>query len=221
MTYDIEITFCTEDAYPPLGRKPATFRETGVSRLLSRRIVQWSSKGSYGMGGPGFFGILLDSKHPYPKEWLILSLWGSDSWLLLKGKELRLQVSEGKMPCEPLFAVISYLLGPLSILLLPFLVLYQFSRQLFRPMWDGVWKILIGSEIIEVMITENSSVIKVEKKSKRKGDRLFFRGFSRATSWGEARHEPEQFRDHRLPVGRAKGSLAIDRGPNARKLLER
>lgn len=166
MTHDIEITICTEDAYPPLGRKPATFREVGVDRLLSRRIVQWSSKGSYGMGGPGFFGILLDSKQPYPKEWLILSLWGSASWLLLEGKELRLQVSERKVPCEPLFAVISLLLGRLSILLLPFLALYQFFRQLFRPMWDRVWKILIDSKIVEVTITENSSVIKVEKRSK-------------------------------------------------------
>jgi hypothetical protein len=33
-------------------------------------------------------------------------------------------------------------------------------------MWDGVWKILIGSEIVEVTITENSSVIKVKKRSK-------------------------------------------------------
>jgi hypothetical protein len=165
MANEIEITYCTEDAYPPIGKTPPTFREVGVDRLLNRRVLDWSSKGTYGMGGPGFFGILLEGNTFYPKEWLILSLWGSASWLLLDGKELRLQVSDGKMPCEPLFATLSWLLGRLSILLLPFFALYQFSRRLARSQWDGVWRALLGSTIVGVEISETSSVLKLEKRS--------------------------------------------------------
>jgi len=163
---DMEIVPCTEDAYAPRGETPSTLREVGIERLLNRRIIKWSSKGSYGMGGPGFFGILLESKKPYQKEWLVLPLWGSAGWLLLDGKELRLHVDDVYMPCEPLFAVTSRLLGPLSILLLPFVALFQLFRQLIRPFWDGVLRKISGSRIIEVSISESSSVIKAKKRSK-------------------------------------------------------
>jgi hypothetical protein len=49
----------------------------------------------------------------------------------------------------------------------------------------------------------------------RKGDRLLFRYFARATTGCEAGNQPEQFGDHRLPVWRTEGSLAIDGGPDA------
>jgi hypothetical protein len=51
--------------------------------------------GTYGMGGPGFFGVRLEgftaSTGPDepPPLWLILRLWGSDGWLSIDGRPIR------------------------------------------------------------------------------------------------------------------------------------
>lgn len=68
-------------------RVPQTLREVGVGRVVGRRIVEWMANlGSYGMGGPGFFGLRLNATDEYPEEWLALRLWGADNWLLLDGQ---------------------------------------------------------------------------------------------------------------------------------------
>ena len=36
--------------------------------------------GSYGMGGPGFFGFRLDS------EWLVIAIWGAATWIQFNGE---------------------------------------------------------------------------------------------------------------------------------------
>ena len=165
MVLDLEVIPCTEDAYAPLGKKPITLSEVGIERILNRRIVKWSTKGSSGQDGAGFFGLLLESNHKYPREWFILSLARSGSWLLLDGKDLDSQIDRGEMPCEPILAVSARLLGPFSILLLPFFAIYELFRKLIRPFWDGVLRKLSGSRIIEATITENASTLKMKKRS--------------------------------------------------------
>jgi hypothetical protein len=65
---------------------PLTIRDAGTARVLDREIDRWSvSLGSYGMGGPGFFGLHLTPAGDYPAEWLLLTLWGAGEWLLLDG----------------------------------------------------------------------------------------------------------------------------------------
>jgi len=36
--------------------------------------------GTYGMGGPGFFGLRLGG------EWLVIAIWGADSWVQVDGR---------------------------------------------------------------------------------------------------------------------------------------
>ncbi len=58
-------------------------------RVIGRKIVKWSSGcGSYGQGGPGFFGLYLGGFGEYPSEWLILTLWGAANWLHVNGRPL-------------------------------------------------------------------------------------------------------------------------------------
>lgn len=48
------------------------------SQVVSRRVDQVSVHvGTYGMGGPGFFGLRLG------KEWLVVSLWSAGEWILV------------------------------------------------------------------------------------------------------------------------------------------
>jgi len=163
MDIDLELTDCTEDMSGARGKKPLTLREAGTERLTNRRILKRASKGSYGAGGCGFFGILLDSNADYPKEWLFLALWGSNSWLLLDGVRLDSLLKITRMPGGTFFALLCNVLGRLSIILLPILTLQYRLFQLVRPLWDGDWKKLVGSVIDSVEISESKSLIKVKR----------------------------------------------------------
>jgi len=54
------------------------FQPSPVSsdKVLGKNITEISlNVGTYGMGGPGFFGINLEG------EWLIISIWGASGWI--------------------------------------------------------------------------------------------------------------------------------------------
>ncbi len=71
-----------EEAAPPV-----LLQAGGTARILNRRVLQWSSQlGTYGMGGPGFFGLQLCGSELYLEEWLVLRVWSAGSWLLLNGR---------------------------------------------------------------------------------------------------------------------------------------
>ncbi len=80
---DDQIVYATIDRH---GGRPLRFRDAGPGRMEGRTILSWSAnRGSYGMGGPGFFGLELSAGAAFPKEWLVLTLWGATDWLLLDG----------------------------------------------------------------------------------------------------------------------------------------
>jgi hypothetical protein len=73
-----------EDKTVMLG-VPRTIDEFGTDELLNARILDVSTHlGTYGMGGPGFFGILCEAR-PDP-VWLNVALWGAESYVLLDGR---------------------------------------------------------------------------------------------------------------------------------------
>ena len=161
---DLDISQCTEDYFPPRGKKPVTLKETGVDRLLNRRVLTWSHKGSYGTGGTGFFALRLAAQNDYPKEWLVLTLWDSGGWLLLDGAELSTQYVTPKFHCVPLMNWAARKLGRLSnYTLFPLIVMCQYTSFIFRPLYDSAWRKIKGSIISKVSISENSSVISLQK----------------------------------------------------------
>lgn len=59
----------------PFEPKPVTAKD-----IVGRRVDEVSAcVGTYGMGGPGFFGIRLG------EEWLIIALWGAGEWIRADG----------------------------------------------------------------------------------------------------------------------------------------
>ncbi|MEP6776769.1 MAG: hypothetical protein ABJA50_14335 [Chloroflexota bacterium] len=75
------------DVVDGVSYKPQTLGEVGLDRIIGRSVTEWSANlGSYGMGGPGFFGLRLSAAREYPEEWLVLRVWGACCWLLLDGK---------------------------------------------------------------------------------------------------------------------------------------
>ncbi len=81
------IIACTEPVAGSAERRaPLTLRAAGAARLVGRDVQAWNGQlGSYGMGGYGFFGLRLAPTANFPAEWLILTLFAADNWLLLDG----------------------------------------------------------------------------------------------------------------------------------------
>ena len=51
--------------------------------LIGQTVKEWTPHvGTYGMGGPGFLGLLSGA------GWLIVALWGAPSWFQLDGRQL-------------------------------------------------------------------------------------------------------------------------------------
>jgi len=72
---------------PDKGVTPPTLKKTGITRILNRRVLDVCGYlGSYGMGGPGFFGIKLEKSKKHSEEWLVLRLWGASDWLHFNGR---------------------------------------------------------------------------------------------------------------------------------------
>ena len=115
------------------GNPPKTIREVGIKRIMSRKIVSWCDHyGSYGMGGPGFFGVELDATNEYEKENLILTLWGAGQWLLL---------DDNWVEAHPDY--------------------HEFKNPLYSNYgsdmnWDGVSEILVGGTIFNIKMDSNA-----------------------------------------------------------------
>jgi hypothetical protein len=73
-----------QDCFGP-SAELVDFKPEPVSQndLIGRRVDEITpNAGTYGMGGPGFFGIR------FGEQWLIISIWGAGEWLHLGGRRL-------------------------------------------------------------------------------------------------------------------------------------
>lgn len=132
----------------PNGPSPKSLRHFGTGRILQRTIVQLSQRmGSYGMGGPGFWGFKLNKTDIYPDEWLILSLWAASYWLLFDG-----QIAE-VVPTEETLTLSSDT-G------LPKIYQLQETRTI------ELIKIIVGSKIIAAHINDISSSFELKNGAK-------------------------------------------------------
>lgn len=64
---------------------PKTIIEFGLNNLIYAKVLEASTcLGTYGMGGPGFFGLLCDTKKgPF---WLTLAIWCSGQYVMMDGR---------------------------------------------------------------------------------------------------------------------------------------
>lgn len=71
-----------------IAGRPHTLVERGATSLIGVRVEGYhASLGTYGMGGPGFFGLLLPSHGAVAeREYLVAAVWGAEEHLLLDGR---------------------------------------------------------------------------------------------------------------------------------------
>ena len=73
-----------------IARRPDTLAARGAAELVGAQIAGWSNTlGTYGMGGPGFFGLLLPAHAgAVYREYLVFAAWGADQYVLLDDRVL-------------------------------------------------------------------------------------------------------------------------------------
>jgi len=64
---------------PKLFREPALVVQGATVCEVSFHL------GTYGMGGPGFLGFLLNGPTPSDKRWMVITLWAAAGWATLDG----------------------------------------------------------------------------------------------------------------------------------------
>jgi hypothetical protein len=84
--------YAAEDDEMVIAKRPDTLAIRGASGLISVEIEGWHGYlGSYGMGGPGFFGLLLPPRAGTAgayREYLVFAAWGANQYIFLDGKVL-------------------------------------------------------------------------------------------------------------------------------------
>ena len=150
MKHNIIKCFIDEEMTQP----PQSLRSLGVDRILHRRISDWCNYlGSYGMGGPGFFGMKLAKNESFPEEWLILRLWGAGGWLLIDERWVSAFPS--------LFAIQKPLYNEMY-----FFYDKKKKKQIVLERWDNVSEILINAQITQATIVHNESRIALINNTK-------------------------------------------------------
>lgn len=66
-----------KETHTLIFNKPESISEVNPARLIGRKITEIKDHvGTYGMGGPGYFGILLDDD-----EYLVYTVWSADRYV--------------------------------------------------------------------------------------------------------------------------------------------
>ncbi|WP_282628369.1 hypothetical protein [Empedobacter sedimenti] len=66
-----------KETHTLMFNKPESISEVDPTRLIGRKITAIKKHvGTYGMGGPGYFGILLDDE-----EYLVYTVWAADRYV--------------------------------------------------------------------------------------------------------------------------------------------
>ena len=125
-----------EDHQTVVENRPVILKECDCRQLIGRRIWGYSTHlGDYGMGGPGFFGLLLDDK-----EYLTYAVYGAGHYVLVDGKvvECNYELYHKYMPL--------------------------YSNFGGRDSWDLLSKIINGSSIIDYQIEDHQLILTLRKK---------------------------------------------------------
>lgn len=74
-----------EEGEAMMTARPQTMTEMDKDALLGSRVEGYSTHlGTYGMGGPGFFGLLLEKEGV--RQYLVYAVWASGQYILLDGR---------------------------------------------------------------------------------------------------------------------------------------
>lgn len=118
---------------------PATLLDIEPDSLVGKTILDFSSHlGSYGMGGPGFFGLLMERDGA--REYLVYAVWASGEYITIDDRviECHINYNEAYHPW-----------------------ISQWAGESEENRWDDLSGILKGSVITGVSLTEDELRIEI------------------------------------------------------------
>lgn len=125
-----------EDHQTVIENRLVLLKEYDCKQLIGRRIWGYSTQlGDYGMGGAGFFGLLLDNL-----EYLTYAVWGAGHYVLVDGKVVECNY-ELYHKYKPLYS--------------------NFGG---RDSWDLLSKIINSSSIIDYQTEDHQLTLTLKKK---------------------------------------------------------
>lgn len=135
-TLECEDANGAEHSPQTIGQPPLSLRSIALDTLTDRTIIEWSSNlGTYGTGGPGFFGLKLAGVTPEQDSWLVLTIWSAGEWLLLDRHWLEASPKHYQVQ-TPLYS--------------------NFSGQ---ARWDHLTAKLVGSQLMQIVVTDDCSTL--------------------------------------------------------------
>lgn len=132
-------------------KRPKTLSETGYSSIVGKIITDfWDSCGSYGMGGPGFFGLVLKDKiatetKQFDENVLVFAAWGAKQYTLIDRRVVG---------CHPGYYD-------------DFHPWFSFWSDEDIPNWDDLTPVLVGSRIGGVELSDDHCTIEIKKDDAR------------------------------------------------------
>ncbi len=119
-----------------IQNSPVLLKDYDCEQLIGKRIWSFSATlGDYGMGGPGFFGLLLDDE-----EYLTYAVWGSGRYVLVDDNVVECNL-ELYSSCKPLY-----------------------SNYGGHDSWNKLRPLINGALIIDYQLEEHQFTLKIQKK---------------------------------------------------------
>lgn len=145
---EIDLRKGDEDAYLLYGElnkevetlifnRPILLKDTLKEKITGKTILEINSRlGTYGMGGPGFFGLLLESN-----EYVVYSVWNAGNYVFVNDR-----IVECSLDCY-------YKAKPW---------ISNFSNLV----WDDLTDYIVGSTIIDYTIGDEACKLQLQKGTK-------------------------------------------------------
>lgn len=124
---------------------PQTVKEIGEDYLLGSRVAGFSTHlGTYGMGGPGFFGLLLEKGAI--RQYIVYAVWASGQYILLDGRviECHLSYNQSHRPW-----------------------LSNWVGESEEEQWDELTNNIMGSLVTAVRLTDDELELELTQESLR------------------------------------------------------
>ncbi|OWR32319.1 hypothetical protein CDO73_01545 [Saccharibacillus sp. O23] len=122
--------------------RPQTLLELDIQTLKGKQILGYSTHlGTYGMGGPGFFGLLIDRDGE--PEYLVYAVWSSDQYTMMDHRVIGCHIRHNATH-RPWIS--------------------RWTGESEENQWDELTDRLIGSTISEVSLSEARFDIEIMNK---------------------------------------------------------
>ncbi|MEO3947892.1 hypothetical protein [Gorillibacterium sp. CAU 1737] len=162
-----------------LLNRPVTLLDIEMESLVGRRIVNFSTQlGSYGTGGPSFFGLLLDRAEGY--EYLVYTIWASEQHLTMDDRVVGCHIRYNA-DYHPWAS--------------------RWAGESDENQWDDLSGVINGSTITGVHLSEEQFVIELES-NENQHTMTFHRMSDLLSPQGNGQPRKPAFAEDQGPIGK-------------------